>query len=641
MRPALFHRTWPGARGRVRRLRDWLLASIVALGLWAPFAGAAETAPSGEAAFSTRIGDPHLLLKADLAIVDSAVPPPPGAAWTPVTLPENWRAAARWQQGINGWYRFKLPGGAPPEPQALYLWRFSMNAAVWFNGELIGDGGSFVEPVARHWNRPLLVRLPAPMWRADANELMVRLRVYPGFGHLFPPALGPARLLMPDYEDRLLSQVTLSQVATGVTLLTILAGLALWATDRRSEHAWFVVLASLWLTYSLNNHLRDIPVSAGTWWWLVHSSVDAFYVALFGLLHRLLGVRRPRVEMLVGSAAAVCVVTYAVIDLPQLSRINPVLHGLMSLFGVYAVAWTARHGWRHRDATSAVFVVSFGLVLASGVHDQLLNALVLPVWWSDRYYLAHLTVPVMFLVFLVHLSQRLARGVAAVRQANEALEARVAAAGAEIDRAWGERHVLLAQASAAQERDRIYRDLHDNLGARLLSLVYGARDEQQANLARQALADMRTLIATSQVEGGALAALADDWRVEAELRCEDAGYQLDWSLQGDTPISGRQRYQLERIQRELLSNAIEHSRGKRIEMAWRAGNDLLTLQVRDDGIGCTVEAGQGIDNVKARAADIGGRARWLPGAPSGTCVDVQVPLSPDPLRALPPTAQGA
>jgi hypothetical protein len=34
-------------------------------------------------------------IRADLAIVDAAVPPGPGTAWQPAQLPESWRSPER------------------------------------------------------------------------------------------------------------------------------------------------------------------------------------------------------------------------------------------------------------------------------------------------------------------------------------------------------------------------------------------------------------------------------------------------------------------------------------------------------------------------------------------------------------------
>ena len=64
------------------------------------------------------------------------------------------------------------------------------------------------------------------------NELLVRLRVYPGFGYLMPPALGDTEGLRPDFERRMLMQITLSQAAAAITLLALAAAAVLWAVVR-------------------------------------------------------------------------------------------------------------------------------------------------------------------------------------------------------------------------------------------------------------------------------------------------------------------------------------------------------------------------------------------------------------------------
>jgi signal transduction histidine kinase len=134
---------------------------------------------------------------------------------------------------------------------------------------------------------------------------------------------------------------------------------------------------------------------------------------------------------------------------------------------------------------------------------------------------------------------------------------------------------------------------------------------------------MRTIVAASQVESGDLSDLAEEWRLEAELRCESAGQELLWSREGDLRLSARQRYQLERVVRELISNAIEHGQGRRIEVAWRVAGDRLELRVADDGNGMPADTAP--SGVLARAADLEGAAHWAPRAGGGTEAIVSVP----------------
>ncbi|MCE9659611.1 MAG: hypothetical protein K8R60_13700 [Burkholderiales bacterium] len=599
--------------------------------------GTGVAADTSEPPFEVALDDPRIFSRAELAIVDSDTPPPAGAAWRPVQLPESWRSPERYRQGDNGWYRFTLPATVPKDPQSVYLWRFSMNAAVYFNGEWIGDGGSFAEPVARNWNRPLIFRLPTAMWRTDRNELMVRLRVYPGFGHMTPVAVGPTALLQPDHDRRYFAQIGLSQVAAVLMALATLSGLVLWLIDRRdTAYLFYAALGASFLVYALNKFIQEIPIPARAWWWLVHSAVDA--ATLFAVLfaHRALGVRRPRLERAIAAVLLLFVALYALWDLPTLARFNPVTHGIATLGTLYAVSWLLVQ-WRRRGTLE---IGSYGVILlalaAAGVYDQILNSLLFPMLWREGFYLMSLAMPALLLGLMFQLGLRSVRAMQALRVANETLESRVARAGAEIEAIYSRERRLLAERSAGRERERIYRDLHDNLGARLLSLVYGARDDRQRSLARDALSEMRTIVAASQVDVGELSDLAEEWRLEAELRCENAGQELAWSREGDLHLSGRQRYQLERIVRELLSNALEHGQGRRIEVAWRVAADLLELHVSDDGNG--IPEGVAPEGVVARAADLDGHARWAARPGGGTEVLVGIPFAATPGLATQATA---
>ena len=591
------------------------------LALWV--ATSAAWCAEARSGFAIEDDSPYLLWRAQLALVDSATPPGDDAPWQPVQLPDSWRDSQRWQHSQTGWYRFSIAGPAPAQATSVYLWRFSMNAAVWFNGQYVGDGGSFDEPVARNWNRPLIFRLPSAMWHDGANTLMVRLRTYPGFGHLMPVGLGPSELLRADHEQRSFSQITLSQVAAGITLLALLTGAVLWLVDRHDAALpYFMGFCLAWFIYGANTFVRDIPVPASTWWWAVHSSVDFCFWLVVCLFHRLLGERRPRIEGALLAWAVLCSVLYAVWGLATLARYNPLLHGLSALAGLYLGGWLSVQLVRRRDVQTLLFTLIFAALFIASLHDQLLNALLLPDLWRSRYYLLHLVMPLLFLGLITLLALRTSHSVRAVRSANEGLEMRVRAASRDVAEAYAREGQLRDERSAAQERERIYGELHDNLGARLLSLVYGARDEHEASLAREALAEMRALIGRSQQSAGRLADLATDWQLECELRCEDAGLQLGWQVQGDAMLGARQRFQLERVLRELVSNALEHARAHRIDVALLAGGDTLQLRVCDDGCGVADFEridGRGIAGIRSRVADLGGVVQWKPHASGGTC----------------------
>jgi len=64
--------------------------------------------------------------------------------------------------------------------------------------------------------------------------------------------------------------------------------------------------------------------------------------------------------------------------------------------------------------------------------------------------------------------------------------------------------------AASRERERIYADLHDDLGAKLLGLIHRAPDAAYADAARAALQDLRDVVTRSRGTPGTLADVLGD-----------------------------------------------------------------------------------------------------------------------------------
>ena len=190
--------------------------------------------------------------------------------------------------------------------------------------------------------------------------------------------------------------------------------------------------------------------------------------------------------------------------------------------------------------------------------------------------------------------------------------------------------------AAAAERERIYADLHDDLGARLLHLVYQATDAAQADLARAALQDLRDVVTRSRGEAGSLEDVLCDIRREAGQRLAAAGIALAWEAPGTVPaieLEPARALHLYRIVREAISNAVRHARAQRLRVRVRIRAEHLDLELTDDGpAGPPVESsGRGMRNMQARAGELQGEIHWLPGTQGGTKVLLSVPLEGAPL----------
>ncbi len=142
------------------------------------------------------------------------------------------------------------------------------------------------------------------------------------------------------------------------------------------------------------------------------------------------------------------------------------------------------------------------------------------------------------------------------------------------------------------ERDRIRRDMHDDLGATLLKLLHASTDETKP-LVRSAIADMRQLVsALEQAPVEKEQALAQ-WRKEAEERCRLAGAHLDWLDQSENlPIllSPRMYTNLSRILREAISNALKYASHPSIQIHFHEQhicikNPMVTNEIAGNGSG--------------------------------------------------------
>ena len=113
-----------------------------------------------------------------------------------------------------------------------------------------------------------------------------------------------------------------------------------------------------------------------------------------------------------------------------------------------------------------------------------------------------------------------------------------------------------------EERRRIYDDLHDDIGSRLLTLLHRVQEPGQQQMVREILQDLRAILARDRgIEGTLLEVLAQ-LREETEQRLLTRDIELDWRQADDLPDPPLHRAQgmhLFRIGRESVTNAMRHA----------------------------------------------------------------------------------
>lgn len=193
----------------------------------------------------------------------------------------------------------------------------------------------------------------------------------------------------------------------------------------------------------------------------------------------------------------------------------------------------------------------------------------------------------------------------------------------------------LAQArdrAVEEERARIDRDVHDNIGVQLLGALHSVQPDRKDAMIRQTLADLRNIVANTRIEEASLRDTVADLRGEIGNLYDAAGVTLEWLDTGlpDAVIPAGLVAALRAILREATGNALRHSGADRVSVRIRHGLAGLEVSVTDTGHGIADDAvrGNGLDNLEQRASTLGGDVTVDSGT-GGTRVLVRLPWSLD------------
>lgn len=165
-----------------------------------------------------------------------------------------------------------------------------------------------------------------------------------------------------------------------------------------------------------------------------------------------------------------------------------------------------------------------------------------------------------------------------------------------------------------EERRRITRDLHDEVGGQLLTLVHQSGSEEEANLASSALSALREVIYSMDAKEPVDFEMAfSRWRLLARERCESAGVELHWPVRGDLErglFTNRQYYNMNLAFKESLTNALKHAGTSKISVSMDIRDGHFRSEIQNNfgkQIADRLQPGKGLHNMRSRLEEIGGR----------------------------------
>lgn len=224
----------------------------------------------------------------------------------------------------------------------------------------------------------------------------------------------------------------------------------------------------------------------------------------------------------------------------------------------------------------------------------------------------------------------------------ELVVALAAAAGLAIENARLHEHV--SAMALLEERERIARDLHDDVIQRLfaagLSLQSTALMSNQPIVTErleQTVSDLDVTIRQVRTAIFQLGRTLSAPSIRAELlavRVESAralGFEPLCELRGpiDSAVPPRTGEHLVLAMREALSNVARHARASHAEVLVAVDSERVRLEVIDDGVGIATGAsstGHGLRNLTERAVSLGGTFTIGAGPDGGTVAVWEVPL---------------
>ncbi len=182
----------------------------------------------------------------------------------------------------------------------------------------------------------------------------------------------------------------------------------------------------------------------------------------------------------------------------------------------------------------------------------------------------------------------------------------------------------------SEERVRIAQDLHDDIGARLLTLMYQAPTPEMEDYLRHTLKDLKTLTRGLAAPSHPLSHAIAEWKADIAQRAAAADCELGWAFayERDFQLSVVQWSALTRVLRELVSNALAHAHATRIDVEASIGDGALVLSVIDNGSGRAPQTwshGLGLGGVRKRVKQLGGEVLWRENGERGIVCRVTVP----------------
>ncbi|HSH08011.1 MAG TPA: ATP-binding protein [Burkholderiales bacterium] len=567
--------------------------------------------------------------------------------WTTVALPHNWYADP--PPANRAWYRLRFTlDEVPYRSESLYLARLSVSdLAVYVNQREIwrlGENYALGAPLTA-----VLIPIPPGVLREGENVIDLEVEGDARWYHGVPRVhFGDTKLLAKRAGMRRLFQgqvIYFFAAAFGVVGL-----LALWLWLRGGRDAMLFWYAMSGLTLVLATALWYLTLwqdeAGGARLALIFLRFNGYLMPLLILHLRLAQRRHPWPEGVLWAAFALAVGSIAIEGPWQWLAWSAWGILFAALPALFVIPLLQSRALRRQPAVLLLLLADVVAALLN-LHDWALR-----LGWIDfdRPYFIYFVPPFVMLAAAVPILERLMAGLTATRRMNVELEQRVAAKAREIEAGQARLQQAQREKALAEERRRIMADMHDGLGARLVSLLSvaqsgKARPEELREGIAAALDDLRLTVDSVQSVEGDVGVVLGNVRHRMRSVFERAGVRFLWNVSAlprMDDLTPERILAIQRIFLEVFSNALKHAGARSVAVSAMRVPGAVQIVIADDGRGFdagAVRPGNGLANLQLRARQAGGTLLVESDAGKGTRVTLALPLGEAEPPDLPRTGE--
>jgi signal transduction histidine kinase len=575
----------------------------------------------------------------------------------------------------NYMYRIDLPDlvslplhtdakGATSIPTHGLLFLQMVNGADFYlNGSWVAGLPRSNETQQWLWYRPMLVPLSPLQLHRDGrtNVLTVVQSSYSPYLAVGRPYVGTLRDLGLVYEMTFFFTSLLTNTSNIFCFVMGFFMLCAWLIAPKEKQyalAGFITLACATL-FSLAQ-LQVLPVTWYVAWRAVlylctSALVSLMTVFVFSFIRQPLSKKQ---NWLLLAYVIAGPVLYVVMGTESEILMNRYWTSLLVLLYLYATVRLALYCFQTHNAPAIFLLLQSTVCIVLGLHDYAAVAGWLvdlyPIseswsWWSlshEPLYFLGLGVPGLSMIMGYILLLQYRDQAKIVANANQFLQTSLKERELELNESYGQQKKLELYEATRAERDRIYLDMHDGIGSRLVNTMFRLRQgrldpDAIEVMLKDCLSDLRLVINAQIDEQGDIQNAVFDHCLLQELTLQGSPLAFSYELGNATPLHLPPQVHLNilRILQESITNAIKHSQASEIHVLFELKPHELLLSVIDNGIGLIpsdrsnaapafgASGKQGVMGMLARAKTMGGEFS-LNRFAGKTRAQLQLPLAP-------------